>query len=165
MQTTTTMTTMITTTIRVAVTAALTAFLTTPAQAVTVAECDWRASAQAIVEPWDVFSRTFANGDVRITLTDTIEPAAGALHLVILSPPLDELGGRQCKVVSADGSSGFAGVLFEDMTSDYNPTTGLRLTMDVQVFNATTDTFQPRSLAVTINQASGAVDARLLGGK
>ena len=46
------------------------------ASAQSVEDCDWRASAQALIEPWEDNTRTFANGDVRLAVTDTIEPAA-----------------------------------------------------------------------------------------
>ena len=104
--------------------------LALPVAAQTVEECDWRAAAQALIEPWEENTRTFANGDVRLALTDVIEPAAGAFHLVILSPPFDELGGRQCRVVSAVGSTGFAGLTLVGMTSAYDPSIGLTFTFD-----------------------------------
>ncbi|CAN0606350.1 unnamed protein product, partial [Ectocarpus sp. 12 AP-2014] len=100
--------------IRIAATALATLALSSgtfvsPSLAQSVGDCDWRASAQALVEPWDApeNTRTFANGDVRLAIIDTIEPAAGAFHLIILSPPYDEVGGRQCQVVSTNSSVGF----------------------------------------------------------
>jgi hypothetical protein len=84
------------------------ALFTAPAAAITVEPCDWRASLAGVPEPWDVHSRTYANGNIRITVTDMIEPAAGSYHLVVISPPYDEWAGKQCRVVSADSAMGFA---------------------------------------------------------
>ncbi len=134
-----------------------------PATGQTVEECDWRASAQALVEPWDApyNSRTFANGDVRLAVTDVIEPAAGAFHLIILSPPYDELGGRQCRIVSADGTIGFSGLTLEAMIADYDPAVGLRFAMQSGAYDPKTGTTLPMTLRVTLNQATGAITAEL----
>ncbi len=134
-----------------------------PVQAQTVSECDWRASAQALIEPWEENTRTFANGDVRLAVTDVIEPAAGAFHLVVLSPPFDELGGRQCRIVSANGSIGFAGLTLEAMTSAYDPATGLTLTMQAGAYDPDTGGTLPRTLMVAVNQATGEITANLQG--
>ena len=126
----------------------------------TVADCDWRARADAIVEPWQANTRSYANGDVRVALLDAIEPAAGALHLLVISPPRDELGARQCRVVSLDGSMGFAGMLFEDGAASYDPAQGLLLSYDVQRL-AGDGGFVPDVLSVVINQATGAITPAL----
>lgn len=153
----------ITAMIRAGLAALALAVLTVPGAAQTVEECDWRASAQALVEPWDApyNSRTFANGDVRLAITDVIEPAAGAFHLIILSPPFDELGGRQCRVVSAEGTFGFSGLTLEAMIADYDPAIGLSFAMQSGAYDAKTGTTLPMTLRVTLNQATGAVTAEL----
>lgn len=132
------------------------------AQAQTVSECDWRARADAIVEPWDVFSRTYASGDVRLALLDTIEPGVGALHLLLLFPGNEEIFFRECRVVSLNESTGFAGILFEDHLASYDPSIGLIFEMDVQVFDQDTGGFEPRILIVTLNRSSNTVIADLL---
>ena len=157
-------TSMITTMIRGALLAGLAA-LATPALAQTVEECDWRASLVAIPEPWDVHTRTFARGDIRITVTDAIEPAAGPYHLVVLSGPYDELGSRQCRVVSLQGSLGFARMIPASAQSAYDPATGLTLTIPAGTYDADTGGIDERDIIVTINQASGLVTARWAGGK
>ncbi len=51
--------------------------LAAPVAAQTVGDCDtWQTSARNLAEPWEANSRTFANGDIRVALLDTIEPAA-----------------------------------------------------------------------------------------
>lgn len=139
--------------------AALFAAFTAPAFAQTVEDCDWRASLHAMAEPWEESTRTFANGDVRLAVTDVIEPAAGAFHLIILSPPYDELGGRQCAVISASGSIGFSGLTLDGMTSAYDPAVGLIFTLQAGAYNPETGGTIPQALTVTLNQANGGITA------
>lgn len=134
-----------------------------PASAETVEDCDWRASLHAMAEPWEDNTRTFANGNVRLAVTDTIEPAAGAFHLVILSPPYDELGGRQCAVVSSNGSIGFSGLTLNNMTSAYDPAIGLTFTLEASDYDPETGGSVPQTLTVTLNQATGEITARTDG--
>ncbi len=136
-----------------------------PASAITVEECDWRASLAGIPEPWEDHTRTYANGDVRITVTDMIEPAAGAFHLVVISPPYDELGGKQCRVVSLNGATGFTRLITSTASSAYNPAVGLTLTLPSGTYNPETGGTDEQDLLVTINQATGDIDVRWAGGK
>lgn len=125
----------------------------------TVQPCeDYRSHALAIAEPWEEYSRTFANGAVRVAMTDTIEPALGAMNLLIMSPPYDEVGSRQCRVVSAFGSMGYTAMFFKDLTSEYIPGQGLKFT--VPVLNSDGDTHASYMLSVIVNQATGVVTAR-----
>ncbi|WP_349035664.1 hypothetical protein [Pseudotabrizicola sp. 4114] len=134
--------------------------LASPAAAQDVAECDWRAAAQAIAEPWEDNTATFANGAIRLAVMDVQEPAAGAYHLLILSPPRNELGERQCRVMSADGSFGFAGVSVAGATARYDPATGLTVSLSAKRSSGG-DVFTDTVLHVTINQATGAITGRL----
>lgn len=122
-----------------------------------VAECDWRARADAIVEPWEEFSRTFANGDVRLALVDAVEPAAGALHVLVISPPYDEIGARQCRTIGFGGGIGFSGVAFEDLAAAYDPSVGLIFEVPVDWFDGSSADFVPGSLLFTLNQATGEI--------
>lgn len=128
----------------------------------TIAGCDdYRSSAAALAEPWEANTRLFANGAVRLAITDTIEPAAGAFHLVILSPPYDEVGGASCKVVSGPEGLGLAGLTLGGMSADYDPATGLRFRLKASRWLQATDSYTDAVLTVTLNQASGAITARL----
>ncbi len=138
--------------------------LSLPAHAITVEPCDWRASLEGIPEPWEVHTRTFANGEIRITVTDMIEPAAGSYHLVVISPPYHELGGKQCQVVSLDGGLGFARMIPASATSSYDPATGLTLILPSGIYNHDTGGTIERDLLVTINQATGDINARWANG-
>lgn len=133
--------------------------LATPLAAQEVRNCDDLASAQAIAEPWDKNTLTFANDRVRLAIIDTLEPAAAAFHLMILSPPYDELGARQCKLVGLQGQLGFAGLSFEALGSSYDPTKGLTWEIPATVYDAATGGFTQSPLSVTINQSTGEITA------
>ena len=132
-----------------------------PVQAQVAAPCDWQAAAQAIVEPWEDNTRTFANGEVRVAHLDTIEPALGAAWLLVLSPPRGELGARQCRLIGLSETMGFPGMDFASLAAGYDPSTGLVLTLDVTLVSDDGATFTPRRMAVTVNQATGAIVPRL----
>lgn len=133
-----------------------------PAAALTTIDCTgWQASARNIPEPWEAHTRTFANGNIRVALLDTIEPAAGAFYLMVIAPPRDELGSRTCVIVAeGDGSTGFAGLQFDLLGAGYDPANGLTLRLPVKRFAPATGGFDPAILAVTINQATGEITPR-----
>ncbi|MBF9030806.1 hypothetical protein HKCCE3408_10420 [Rhodobacterales bacterium HKCCE3408] len=131
------------------------------AEEAVVQDCGPVSSAWNIAEPWEQNTLTFANGAVRLAILDTIEPAAAAFHLLVLSPPYDELGGRQCRVVSlSEEWMGFGFLSFERWESSYDPATGLRVVMDMGLYNPETGLNDALSLAVTINQATGEITGR-----
>lgn len=132
-------------------------FMGTHVSAQVVNECDWQASAWNLVEPWETNSRTFSNGRTRLALLDTIEPGAAPLHILVLSPPEDELGGRQCRVVSLHDGFGFAGIEFDRLTASYNPATGLSFRVPVQEYDAGNAFMRGWTLAFTLNQATGQI--------
>lgn len=137
----------------------LLALFALPATAQEIGNCDWRANAQNIAEPWSENTRVFANGDVRVTLIDTVEPISGAYHLMVLAPPFDELGLRNCRLVSYRGGEGFSGVGFETLAAQYDPEIGLILSMPVQVFEEESSEFVRGDLLMTINQSRGETNA------
>lgn len=123
--------------------------------------CGWQASARNIVEPWDENTRTFANGDVRVVNLDTVEPAAGFAFLMIVSPPYDALGSRQCVTVGHANAMGFAGLAFDGLTSDYDPAIGLIFDVVVSTYDPETAQSSQRMLNITVNQATGEIGAQL----
>ena len=132
------------------------------ARAQEVGGCDdFRSSAQSLAEPWEDNSRLFANGAVRLAILDTIEPAAAAFHLLILSPPYDEVGGRQCAVVSAAGTMGFGGLDLVEMQAGYDAARGLTFAIPATRWRPEDDAFVPALLSVTLNQSTGAITAAL----
>lgn len=137
----------------------LASVLAAPAAAQMAVPCDWPARADALVEPWEDHTRTFANGEVRVALLDTIEPGAAALHLLVLSPPYDEMGARQCRTIGLTPQTGFAQVAFETLTAGYDPAVGLMFEVDVEVSEG--DYPAPRRLFFTLNQSTGDIRAEL----
>ncbi|MCO6384978.1 hypothetical protein [Oceanicola sp. 502str15] len=138
--------------------AALCLAATMPARAQELSDCgDFRTDARNIPEPWEASTRTFANGEVRLVLLDTIEPAAAPYHLMILSPPYDEVGGRQCKVLSRDGRSGWAGVQFDLLEAGYDPATGLTLTLPAMIWLPEKNFVNSTLLTITLNQSTGEI--------
>ncbi|MDO5604624.1 MAG: hypothetical protein Q4G25_05615 [Paracoccus sp. (in: a-proteobacteria)] len=144
--------------------------LAAPAAARSVGPCgDW-TRAEALAEPWEQFSATYASGALRLAVLDSAEPAAAAVHLLILSPPYDEANDRQCRVVSlneaqADGwPIGFFDMDFAARVADYDPVSGLVVTIPAQTFVPETGGGAPAALTVTIDQQSGAISAELAPG-
>jgi hypothetical protein len=141
---------------------AVLALLPLTVQAQTIGSCDdWRTSAALLAEPWEANTRTFAEGAVRLALIDTYEPAAGAFHLLILSPPYDELGFSQCALVSNAEGAGFAGLDVSATEAAYDPATGLTFTIPATRWIMESDSYVPAVLTVTLNQATGAIAAVL----
>ena len=130
-----------------------------PVLAQEVLPCDWQASARNVVEPWADNTRTFANGDVRLVSIDTIEPAAGFAYLMILSPPYDEVGDRQCAMIGAGAGMGFAGLEFGSLKAGYDPAVGLVFDLVVRGYDPETAKTPRQFLNVTLNQATGAISA------
>jgi hypothetical protein len=132
-----------------------------PVGAAEVRPCDGRTeSAANLAEPWEAHTRTFANGDVRLAVIDQVEPAAAAFHLLILSPPRDELGIPQCRLVGGGGGLGLAGLSLDGLAAAYDPARGLVWSLPAQLFDPATGGFAPATLIVTLNQSTGAVTAR-----
>ncbi len=122
-----------------------------------VADCDWVANAQNIMEPWDENTRTFSNEKVRVAAIDTVEPAAAAFHLLILSPPYDEVGGRQCRVISRATNIGFTALYFQEMQASYDPSKGLMITVPVGLDPDKIGLSEAQLLTLTLNQSTGEI--------
>lgn len=136
--------------------------LASPAMAQEIGTCDdYRSSVAMLAEPWEANTRIFADGTVRLALIDTYEPAAAAFHLVILSPPYDEMGFGQCALVSFDDGMGFAGLNVGATEAAYDPATGLAFSMPATRWLPDTDTYVDTQLHVTLNQETGAITAVL----
>ncbi|MFM7332837.1 MAG: hypothetical protein ACKO1H_00260 [Tabrizicola sp.] len=143
---------------RLALIAAL-ALAPLPAAAVTVSSCSDVANVWAVAEPWEANTKLFANGEIRLVVLDTVEPAAAAFHLVILHPPRDELGIPQCSMVSAAEGYGFGGMDLGPAEAGYDPARGLTVALPIRVYDPDSADFFDRTLSVTVNQATGQVEA------
>lgn len=133
----------------------------TAAQVVT--DCTpWTAQAANIAEPWEANTATFANGEIRVAVLDAIEPGAVPFHLLVLTPPRDELGARICRLVSlTEGGFGFSALSLEDLAAGYDPARGLTLVLAAATWDDNRGGPAPALLEVTVNQARGEVTARL----
>lgn len=126
-----------------------------------VAFCDdYRSSAANLAEPWEENTRLYAKGAIRLAVIDTLEPAAGAFHLFILSPPLNELGLPQCRVVSMSGTMGFSYLGLDEARAAYDPAEGLAITLLAERWLSASDSYEPGELTVTINQQTGSIVPR-----
>ncbi len=131
--------------------------LASPLAAQTAFPCDWQARADAIVEPWEDNSATFANGAVRVALLDVIEPGAASTYLLVLHPPYDELGGRACTVVGLDDGLGYAEIHFNALEADYDSETGLTLRVPAIIYLPEQSFQNSALLTITVNQSTGDV--------
>lgn len=137
--------------------AAVTCGLATGAMAQVVNDCGWQSGAANLAEPWEDNTRTFSEGRVRLALIDTWEPASAAFHIMVLSPPYDELGLRQCKLISQTSSLGFTGIEFSMLEARYDPAVGLIFQVPgLEYANDGTDN-TPIGLEFSLNQATGAI--------
>lgn len=128
-----------------------------PAMAQEVTTCDWRASALNLVEPWEDYTQTFANGALRVALIDTIEPAAAAFHLMVIGPTVDEIGAPTCALVSHVDGLGFSGFEFTELVASYDPEFGLLLQAPVQTFVPDTGDFRANILDVLVHLGTGEI--------
>lgn len=132
--------------------------LAAPAVAQQVQPCD-NAPAESIAEPWEENIASYAEGQIRVAALDMIEPAGGALKLLVISPPRDELGFRQCRVIGADGI-GFYNLDFAKRRASYDPARGLTLTLPAQHYLPEDPEGGWYHLALTINQQTGDITVR-----
>lgn len=136
---------------------ALTIFFAAPATAQVASGCDWRARADAIVEPWEDNTATFANGAVRVALLDVAEPAAAAYYLLILHPPVDSVAGRTCTVIGLSENLGYSAIFFNELEALYDAAVGLTFLIPAISHLPEEDFHYSVLLSIGVNQASGEV--------
>lgn len=122
-----------------------------------VNDCDGRAYADFIAEPWDQNSRTFADGAIRVALMDFVEPAAAAYRLLVLSPPYDEVGLRQCRLIEMPGGHGYGAMDFAALQAGYDPQTGLTLSLPAKMPSPDGGDDGWFQLSVRIDQQTGRI--------
>lgn len=113
------------------------AALASPAAAVTVRACDGITDqAMNIVEPWAQNSWAYYGGRVRVAVLDTGgEPACCSSHLLVMFPDDQSPGGGLvCRIVSDQGSNGFAGIDPRSVRSAYDPKRGLQISFGYSYF-------------------------------
>ena len=122
------------------------------------AEIPYRASAVAIAEPWEENTRSFADGQVRIAVMDTWEPAYGAYYLMVMYWSDSEAELRICDLVS-QGEIGFVGMTLEGMEASYSQGVGLQLRVPTTFYNPEEDEFEAGVIEVVIDRAANHVSA------
>lgn len=130
-----------------------------PAAAYSVAGCTglFEGSIAAVAEPLEDNTRRYANGNVRLTIMDTEEPANGSFHVAVALPSSE--GYRICQLVSHEaGFRGFAGLHFSAMGARYDAAVGLVVAFDTDVLEDGEIVPGP-PLYVTIRQSDVNIDA------
>ncbi|AXC48757.1 hypothetical protein DRW48_02775 [Paracoccus suum] len=139
--------------------AAMLALLALPAGAQSVTPCGDGPRADTIAEPWEANTATYADGAIRLTAIDTVEPAGAPFYLMVQSPPLDELGLRRCRLVGEAEGSGFFGLDFAARRAEYQAGKGLVVTVPIKRVTPGESDAHPATLRLTINQSSGEITA------
>lgn len=125
-----------------------------------VTPCGDSTRVDVIAEPWEENSATYADGKIRVAVLDFTEPAATAWKLLVLSPPYDEVGYRQCRLVEISKNVGFYGFRFAEREADYDPAKGLTLTLPAATYNSDTSEPDWKDLSVAINQQTGEITTK-----
>lgn len=130
--------------------------------ALSVRDCNvWQANASYVA--WDDPTRTYAEGRIRFVLLDTEEPAAAAVHLMVLYP-LPDGPFLDCRVVSAEGGRGFGSMSLDAAQATYDPGTGLTVRFPTIVHAGGSGRAPIHGVVlVTVNQATGTIVADQMG--
>lgn len=134
-----------------------------PVAADVIRDCDDRVGVGVIAEPWEDFSRGYANNTVRIAMLDYEAPASSGLILMALYWTTDPHEGRVCKIISAtDGfPGGWADIRFAEISSNYKPSEGLIISVPVLPYDVVGHTGPDESakynVTFSINRATGAL--------
>lgn len=127
-----------------------------PAYAQSVLTCDADTQLDLVAAPYDINVRHFANGAVMVAIVDdNRDEVATALSVLVLSPPLDAQGMRQCRRVAATQTDGYAALVLDTAAASYDPATGLTVQLPGLVVSAPNSLGDDIVLGVTINQATG----------
>ena len=118
----------------------------------------YRASAEAVAEPWEENTRSFAEGKVRIAVMDTGEPAYGAYYLMVMYWPGGDGALRICDLVS-QGEVGFVGMTLNGMEAGHKAGLGLVLKVPTSFYNPVEDEFEEGVIEVLVDRAANQVTA------
>ena len=122
------------------------------------ARIPYRSSAEAIAEPWEANTRSFADGQVRIAVMDTGEPAYGAYYLMVMYWAGGEGDLRTCELVS-QGELGFVGMALNGMEASYKAGLGLVLKVPTTFYNPVQDEFEEGFVEVIVDRTANQVTA------
>ena len=146
---------------RRAVLALLAACIAAPAGSQVLLPCEGtRARGDALMGPHRV--RVFDGTGVMLMVMDDVEPGSGWAYLLVRYYPAGAMG-TACIMVGreARGPSGFAGILWEEMTHALEPGGALRISVPMTVppgpDAAPGAPFQPVPVTIVIDEAAGEV--------
>ncbi|WP_298496486.1 hypothetical protein [uncultured Maritimibacter sp.] len=133
----------------------------TPPAAATVSDCNGETDLRHIAEPWDTATRAFPEGNTRVVLLNMTEPAEVPFKLLVLSPPVDDAGLRQCKVISGGEGWGFAAMDFAAHDAAFDPAAGMLFSLPVTVWQSSDDTARPATFSFSLNAETGEIATKL----
>ncbi len=139
------------------ITAAALALTAAPAVAQSVTDCDSRAKARNLAEPWEENTATFADGDVRIAAVTMTEPEDAPAFLMILTET--ENGERRCRLVEAERDYGFYTIDMSSVVVAKKADGMLTLEVPVTDYADGPENPPPFPLTVKINRDTGEVTA------
>ncbi|MEJ6395667.1 hypothetical protein V8J82_20580 [Gymnodinialimonas sp. 2305UL16-5] len=127
------------------------------AEAAVVGECDPYVSVTNLSEPWETYSRTYADGAIRVAEAYVSPTAAAGAAIVVLHPN----GGvedyemfRICTAIYAGpGPTFFAEAMISEATAAYDPSAGLTISVPVRF----PDGNLSQIVTFSVNQATGTV--------
>ncbi|RWP58623.1 hypothetical protein [Mesorhizobium sp.] len=117
------------------------------------------ACACNIVFPADNNTKSYANGDIKLIHLNTHgEPAGGASHLLVA---FHQHGSHICVLISYGDGSGpsFGNIDLTAAHSQYDPASGLEVSMPVSVFDG--NDFEQKTLVIVVNQQTGTITTSL----
>jgi hypothetical protein len=136
------------------------ALMASQASGQTVVPCAGLIDVTMISEPWEAYSRSFAEGAIRVFEAYVAPTMAAGAAIGVLHPvPGDPYPMRVCTAViySDPANPYFAEAALTDATASYDPARGLTVRVPVRF----PDFRQPiPAVEITINQATGVVSAR-----
>ena len=116
-------------------------------------------AAEAIAEPWEENTRRFANGQLRISIMDTYEPALGAFGLLIFFEPLSESPEPRACVLVSNGSIGFVDMTLVGLEAEEIPDIGMVFSLPTVFYNPATDETESGTLEVMVDRVNMDVKA------
>lgn len=114
-------------------------------------------SVQSMAEPFAENTRTYANGNIRLVVIDTIEPVCCTHHLIVLHPDGEGLF-RACSLVSLDANGETWNFIdLKAARASYDAARGLKVTLPASLYDFNTGGSIPTAFAIRVNQATGQV--------
>ncbi len=122
----------------------------------------YETTALAIAEPWEDNTRIFAEGQVRITIMDTYEPALGALYLMVIFEPMGQAADFRTCVLVSNGFAGFPNMTLEGLNVREIEGQGMRFHVPTTFYNPTDDEVEYGYLEVMVDRLALSVTAARL---